>query len=843
MEREGDRSVWAPRAWAEATPVGLWLWVLNRLVFHRTLDWRDFGWILVLALASSHLGRVLCRPIKHPAKPILADLAGQIVLVVGVFLLGAAHGWHLSPRQGLKFIGWEVPLFIFVRMVDRQCRRAHPETAWETSRLVLVVAAGLALAEVFVTDGRVGSGDAYWYETMLSDFIAQWRAGVFPVFIGQSELAFNGAVSPLRFAPYFQHFAGVLDLLTFRALGFSALQNLTLVLAVVGGGLSAYLSSAAILPRRRWIALGAAVLYLSCPTVLALLYTGNLFMSVMTLPYLPLAAYGLWHWWEKGESGGVFRSAAWLALPLAALWWCHPPIALWTTGVVSLLAVARLVSAWRDRRAWLAAALAAGLFAVTAGYVFASVLTLETPPTPPVNPVSFLGSIEGAFPASVLPVSVDAVQISDYQLGWSLWIVAGFAFVAAVRTPRRGLGVLAGGTAILILFLMPVPGIDRWLWVHAVPQFVSDVTFAWAAQRLCVVLAVFAAIAGVAAVSVVPAASLLRRILVLAFFGAAIAWNATEAVKFLRRGTAMAVPAEIAAKTEGVHNAFLTRYAFNVLLPVPAYFSHGYVDPYLENRILDPKGRTVLASNIASVRPADTDTSIPLTAAYNPSLHLADISPVFSIAPGYRYAVRLDWHAPVGSGALTAEGEHTERQYFLPDSSYGMIHQVPTHAFGYSPGNSDFFPLSASGEQREWIKLAYAYYDPAPASLPVDFGRLYLRPYTEETLPIVVTSWMPYQAKASAPAAGDWLETPRLFVPGYAATVNSRAARLRRSPDGLVAIELQAGENQVLLRYPAPWLLRAAYAVSLLAWVMLLSGWAAGAVLRSRFRLRASPAR
>ena len=56
---------------------------------------------------------------------------------------------------------------------------------------------------------------------MLADFVPQLRAGIFPVVVGQTELAFNGAVDPLRVAPslFYHRLAGFLDLVTGRQLG------------------------------------------------------------------------------------------------------------------------------------------------------------------------------------------------------------------------------------------------------------------------------------------------------------------------------------------------------------------------------------------------------------------------------------------------------------------------------------------------------------------------------------------------------------------------------------------------------------------------------------------------
>jgi hypothetical protein len=381
---------------------------------------------------------------------------------------------------------------------------------------------------------------------------------------------------------------------------------------------------------------------------------------------------------------------------------------------------------------------------------------------------------------------------------------------------------LDGGIVFLLLFLLPVPGITRWLWRAALPQVVCDITFSWAAQRFYVILAAFGTIAGALAFAAgAPRARWIRIVLAVGLAGA-LGWSGSEALKFVRHGIATTQPGDTAPLTHGAHNLYLTRYSFNIYLPVPGYYSHGYVDPYLENRVLGPDGRTVLASNHASVRPPDSVPPVLLTTDYNPTYHFSTLSPSVTLQPGIRYAARLDLVRPIPSGALVARGDRTLRQYFLPDSAFGMVHAVPTRSFGYLPSSSDFFSLWTSPAAADAVRLSYAYDDPAPATVPSDFGWLRLKPYAVEALPVKITSWMPYRATASVPAGGGWLETPRIFLPGYAARVNGRSARIRRSPDGLVAIALAPGENQVVLRYPGPWLLQAAYGIALLTWATAL---------------------
>src|SRR5277367_1156345 len=91
---------------------------------------------------------------------------------------------------------------------------------WEWARLVVLGLTAAWLLHPFATAKMYGTGDAVWYTHMLADYVTQLRAGIFPIYAGQTEYAFNGAVYPLRVAPIYQHLAGLLDILTFRSLGF-----------------------------------------------------------------------------------------------------------------------------------------------------------------------------------------------------------------------------------------------------------------------------------------------------------------------------------------------------------------------------------------------------------------------------------------------------------------------------------------------------------------------------------------------------------------------------------------------------------------------------------------------
>jgi uncharacterized membrane protein YfhO len=75
-----------------------------------------------------------------------------------------------------------------------------------------------------------------------------------------------------------------------------------------------------------------------------------------------------------------------------------------------------------------------------------------------------------------------------------------------------------------------------------------------------------------------------------------------------------------------------------------------------------------------------------------------------------------------------------------------------------------------------------------------------------------------------------YLETPRLFLPGYLARVDGREVPAEQSPDGLVMVRLAPGRHTVELTYRPAWLARAAYFFTATGWVGVLgwAGWAGG---------------
>ena len=330
--------------------------------------------------------------------------------------------------------------------------------------LSLALLAGLFAASPFLSSRALGTSEAYNYSLSVADAVTQWRSGQFPVLVGQSEFAFNGRIHPLRTAPYMAHVAGVLDLVTFRQLGFWSLQNLTLALSLIGGALTCFWALRQTTPAGPETAAALSAVYILSPAVLAAAYGMDLYMTVMTVPFVPLVIAAN----VASLAGHRAKVLFPLTVTLAICWWAHPPVALWLSIITVIL---QLIAAGRDRigwREWPALAGAAGVFLVLAGYVFVSALAIA--PSHDItrhNDVSgLLTEVSRNFGASLRPISAHADQLGDFQLGYVGWALALGGLGLAVWRRHWVALCLLGTAALLFTLTAPVPGLNRWLWEH-----------------------------------------------------------------------------------------------------------------------------------------------------------------------------------------------------------------------------------------------------------------------------------------------------------------------------------------------------------------------------------------
>jgi hypothetical protein len=723
-------------------------------------------------------------------------------------LRGGAHraaAW-LARRLG----GLGPPLRAGVHWLGR-----YPRTR-EGLRIAAAGGAGLYAIGPFLHDGIMGGVDARWYTSVVADFLNQWRMGLGPVFVGQTYLAPLGTVMPLRVAPYLQHATLALDLVTGRRLSAYALLNLAVVASSVAGCVSAYLCLRAVLPGRRLEALLLAVIYGWCPAVVGMAYTGQLFMSVMTLPYLPVAFAGVVRIHDRDD----FSGWAMVAAGCAACWLCHSPIGMWVTFAAAVAVAARWACGFgRSRRELGRSAGAFGLFLALCGYVFVSIRILAAPKQPPISVPQMLSDLGHMFPAALLPVSATASMLSDLQPGWGVGAALLLPLAAAWRIRLAAARPLLIAAAVLLLLSMPVPGVNELLW-RAVPQAVLDATNAAPTQRLFPILAACSVVLAARTLAARP-----RRSAALLFFlGVAVPWGGVQLQPVLRRGAAIANSREASEEQLAPNNFAVPIFSTGLLGGVSAFFSYGFMDYGLEERVLDRDMKTYLVSNAGAIAPG-FDFGQPQAHRRLPGVFHGkaaadgrpwiELAPKITLAAGQHYLLAFDFLAKSYTGALQAKGPGVAREYYLPASG-GRL------AFGSADESSRVIPLfNPSGAPIE-MALDFVVQDPkADLAWYTDFARYALIPYDPADLPIHLKAYAPLVSDVRSPAPG-WFESFRYYTLGWTATVNGRPSEVRATGNAMIAVPIPAGESEVRLSYKPPPALLLAYLLTGAAWLGLV---------------------
>ena len=698
-------------------------------------------------------------------------------------------------------------------------------------RTTIVVTSLTFLFSPLIGGHGAGAGDGYWYRLMLADFVAQWRAGLFPAFVGQSESAFSGTVFPHRFAPLLLHLAGGLDILFFHRLTIPQLLNLSLLIAAAGAAWSMQRCLRYVLPNSPWMRVALTLLFTASPAVLAITHTGGLYMSMMTLPFIPWVSLAVWRAARTAEPLPLFPTA----VPLAGAWLGHAPIAFWLTLILAVALSARWISLAKHR------AQVAGeagklllIFAPLTAFVFISSLSIESD-RGITTVLTVMRSIEDSYPGILLPVSPSAALDSDYQLGLAVLVLLVVTFFCWIRKPDRSSAYLYAAMTILLVLVMPVPVLTRWLWSH-VPQLVLDATYNWPMQRLPVIALALGVLAIASALHRVGPRSLMRWLLVPAIW-IGVLWSHREATHFVKRGHTISVPPATAETRVSPNNAVITRYSFFQLSTAPYYFSHGYVDPFLTLRLLSPDGSAVLDSNLAAVERLVPDSSHGLVGDLDVS-NSVPLSPRLNLQPGARHYLAVEW--PEGSdelrGTLSIRTMSIFRTYWLPDSGFGSTYTSHNGSFGIGGRHASGISVWTEGPQSESIELKFTYESPPAVRPPTNFMTVHRRTYTHASLPIKIDSLLPLRASTLSPAGGSILETPRMYIDGYAARVNGKAVDVLKTAEKLVGIPLPEGPASVELVYSGPLAVRVSYWIGVASWSVLVLGFGLAELRRGNGR-------
>ncbi|HWA10153.1 MAG TPA: hypothetical protein VG838_11940 [Opitutaceae bacterium] len=701
------------------------------------------------------------------------------------------------------------PLVLLVGLDAVLVRRLAADRQWMPEIIALLGAqlVALWLTAPYFTSSLVGAADSFSYSLVLADFIEQLRHGIFPVFVGQSASGFNGNIHLIRDAPYFLHLGAALNLLTGGQLSAFALQNLCLIASVLGGATTTFVAVRMLAPAWRWAATLLAALYVLCPAIMVLLAGMDMHPSIMTLPWLPL-------FW-LGVAGSLTprddtRSLVISTGALALVWYGHPAIAAWLTPFWLGAFVLRWFFIDRTFRGAVRAIVAGGALGWLISYLFISVSSMQLHYS--VNPQGAADRIfqmlhEG-WVGAWRPLSEPAGQLGNIQLGYALEFVILGCLLKLSRNQPAG-WFFAAVLLVLQLLLVPVPGITPFVW-SLVPAKLIDATNIWPMQRFYLIIPAAIPVWAALALSTWPPGPRLRRAC-LSLLAAGVAWSAWQ--EKLPRSRARLVTrthADSVALLQPV-NLTLARGAYLFFGFRPSYFSNGVMEPAFESRLLDPAMQPMLdnASALARLKSgAPTAVLVPRRIATNrPEVKRREATFSTDGRSGYLLAFAFDG-IPAGGIELFGAGG-LNRHYDLPLSG-------EPRGFGAGAQASPYLPLSLP---------------PGPAgtiTLRTEVSGISARVYAfrPEELPLQTDSLIPLTVRLDAPQAG-LLETPRVFIPGYAATVNGVPSPVISTRERLVGVAVPAGPVRVVVSYVAPAALRVAFWFSLAGFALLplLGGW------------------
>ena len=811
LERHYDRLIGIPEGALIAAVLwaghGVWLGLTATLL---TVAGPAAAWIALRAIAGPQL----------PDRAHTGRFAGTLALWL-LFFWVAYEGVVAGDVGRIHAV---MATYIFAGLLGLRAwrRRQGAAALGECARLAALVLAGFWLLAPVLTPSLCGTGDGQWYATLLADMVRQVHAGVFPVFVGQSELQFNGAINPLRLAPGFHYLGAMLDAATGWSLDPVALLNLLMALVAAATAVVTYLCLVALAPRRRWLAGLAAFLYLACPGVLALPYKNDLYLTWLAAPLVPVVLYGCVRSFRRLDAGAIVCVAGATGL----IWWLHSPVAIWLTAFVVSAQVIRLLCRRPRRGDWGREAAAVALFLAVAAYPLVSVLVVK--PEAGQNVASFSSGLSAArgveyirsvFPAVLLPLRYHAPSIEDLQLGYSLWLLLLGALGAAAWRRSAPYAVLAAGAVLLVLLLTPMGGFTLVLW-RWIPDPIIAVSGDYPMNRLYLLLAAFATVLGWLAVNPFldrarPARRWLYPLAVIL-----CVWSGYEGRSLALEASESWPPPPSGRRAMLPENAALTRYSYLSFGALPPYFTHGVADPLLESRLLDRATRLLLVGNRESIEQGTAEGVTPLGEgvfeADPKEIPIFHYRPSLTVEPGGHYAVILDPRHPDAEGTLIVQGESMFRLYALPE--YGMA-----LSFGTGPGHSHVLPLWTNQNVPEDIRFEFRTTGDWVKRDVSTLGYYQFIRYDPGRLPVFVTSLIPYRARVTAPADA-WLETPRMYQDAYQAIVDGRRVAVAKSPAGLVMVPVPAGTSTVKVQYYPPFVLLASFWLSFLAALGVAAG-------------------
>lgn len=250
------------------------------------------------------------------------------LLLVGVALAsGSLLGrspWPHGVAPALGVAGWALGLHMVFLVAAGLARQPGGSIVGPYLSVASLLLLCLGTFLHYLTSDRVGPLDAQWYGQVMADFLAQTRTGKFPVLTGETLYAFNGAIHPFRSAPFQFILAKGLDLLTGEALSPLALQHLTAVASYSAAVLVLFVGLVRSRPRLSGAAYLFSVIFAMTPSFTVCFFQYDMYMTLVAAPAMVGLLIALQRVVDHDSVVGYMAAG----LFSAALWYCHPPMAL-----------------------------------------------------------------------------------------------------------------------------------------------------------------------------------------------------------------------------------------------------------------------------------------------------------------------------------------------------------------------------------------------------------------------------------------------------------------------------------------------------------------------------------
>jgi hypothetical protein len=788
------------------------------------------AWFISLYLCDSGLRRILKRWQTQPLR--LPAVAAVLLLVVWVWYTPETFDY----RQLVFAVATGAASGLAQRFFLRQACRTRSTTG-EAARWLGLIGVCMWVIQPYATTQLVGGGDAFHYAQQLTDAAEQFRSGDFPIFVGKGAHAFNGDIHPLRTAPYFSYVGAFVSLLAGPTLTPVAVQNLMIVLSLVAAVLGLYLLLTRLRPAAAGAAFWLASAFATCPGVLALIYSGDMIATWLTLPWLPVVFFAVLRLWTEAQPVRYFGL---LAAALALVWLAHPPVAFWTSLLVGLVLAARLVIQREKGRAMTQTFTCLALCFMLCGYVFVSVHTLQLPNDPNlvanVRSGANLGILKAGWAGLGRPIDpAGSDLLRNLQLSPALWIAFCVALIGlATRRTRPGaVGLLALGAVGLLLLLVPSSAISGRIWA-IMPEIVINATHEWPMQRFFPILSALIPFLALFAWPQAGRGDLRRAPQWLACgLAAAVIYSAFEARKLIARGYAVTSSEMMTDLRLRPENALMSRYSYEYFGQLPSGFSHGTMTPIMQNRLLARESLEPIDLNRLALNRPISDREARARTRHNfiQTDYGGIFDPPLRLAAKEVYFARFHFDDPKLQGTLQLLGKFIYREYILPLSGEPL-------AFGSGPKNRDGFTLWTTGPDTDTVDVRFYAQPGQPGTNK--FGTLELLSLNPNRLPLQTLSLNPFKISVRSESEA-WLETPKLFIEGYRAKVDGRSVSVMRSPDGLAMIPISPGASRIGLDYEGPPSLRFAFWGTLLSWAGMLGlfawSWRSPTILNRAFTL------